>query len=250
MRTLLALCAPMLILFAVACGQSAAPAVVVQADPPVQGDAAEEYMSLHAALGMPLLGEIALVEGEPDAQLSQKLDASKELIDRLAYATRMTECDWGVPETPDFDTMLPHLGKVRALARALNVDARRLARAGQGDPASRRVAGLVRMARHTAGEGSETIMEWLVAVAVLLYAAECATYCAPDFDAPQRGRILAEFRKIDLDDIYGLDAKIALDIERSRDAGVPAADAPRIREAIPSTASKVRNAISALEGDA
>lgn len=230
--------------------QEQTPAVVVQADPPVDGDAGEEYMSLHAALGQPLHDRIAMADGQADARLSDNLDANKGLIDRLAYATRMTECDWGVPEEPDFDTMLPHLGKVRALARVLNVDARRLARAGQGDAASRRVAGMVRLAGHTAEEGSRTVIEWLVANAVLDLAADAAVYCSADFDAPQRGRVLAEFQAIDLDDTFGLEAMIALDIERTTGTEYPPADAAKLRETMQTTLAEVRRAIAVLEGDA
>lgn len=235
--------------FLMGCGEQAASAVVVQADEPVPGDAGEEYLSLHAAMGQPFFDRVAMVEGAPDAELVAELDANGDLIDRLAYASRMTECDWGLPEQTGLDTMLPHLRKVRALARVLNVDARRLAAAGDGDRASRRVAGLVRLARHTAEDGADSIIEWLVGIAVLNLAAEAAVYGAPDFDAHQRGRVLAELRAIDLDDPYGFEAKLALDLERTSAAGMPSANEPKLREALAKTGGEVQRAVSALERD-
>lgn len=231
------------------CGEQT-PAVVVQADPSVPGDAGGEYLSLHAAMGQPFFDRVAMVEGTPGADLVQELEANADMIDRLAYATRMDECDWGIPADVDLNTMLPHLGKVRALARTLNVDARRLTANGDGDRASRRVAGLVRLAHHTAESGADSIIEWLVAIAVLNLAGEAAEYCQPDFDAHQRGRVLAEFREVDLEDPYGLDAKLAIDLERTSDAGTPPANETRIREAAAKTKSEVERAIAALESGA
>ncbi len=229
-----------------ACGEQAPP-VVAQADPPVPGDAGEEYLSLHAAMGQPFFDRVAMVEGAPSAELVQELEANAGMIDRLAYATRMEACDWGVPDDFDMETLLPHLGKVRALARTLNVDARRLAASGDGDRASRRVAGLVRLARHTADSGADSVIEWLVGIAVLNLATDAAVYCAPDFDAHQRGRVLAELQKVDLEDPYGLDATLAFDRQLAGDAGVAPADETRIREAVTKTRGEVERAIAALE---
>jgi hypothetical protein len=230
----------------IGCGERASP-IVPQADEPVQGDAGAEYLALHAAMGQPFLVRVAMVEGAPDAELVAELEANKDLIDRLAYASRMTECDWDLPEEIDLETMLPHLGKVRALARVLNVDARRLVAAGDGDGASRRVAGLVRLAEHTAEAGADSIIEWLVALAVLAYAADAAMYCAPDFDAAQRGRVLAEFQEIDLDNPYGLDAKITLDRERSVAAGLETTSEQQLRDGFERIRQDVERAIAALE---
>lgn len=246
MRAFLSIVSIVSAAFLLSCGEQT-PAALVQADEPVQGDAGSEYLSLHAAMGQPFFDRVAMVEGAPDAELVAELEANKDLIDRLAYASRMTECNWGIPAEIDLNKMLPHLGKVRALARTLNVDARRLAASGDGDRASRRVAGIVRLANHTAEDGADSIIEWLVANAVLNLAAEAAVYCAPDFDAFQRGRVLAELQKVDLDDIYGLNAKLAIDLERTKAAGMPPANEPKIREAAVTSRNNVERAIAALE---
>lgn len=230
----------------VGCGEQT-PAVVVQADPPVQGDAGAEYLSLHAAMGKPFFDRVAMVEGSPDADLVRELEAKKDLIDRLAYASRMPDCDWGVPEKYDPNTLLPHLGKVRALARVLNVDARRLAVSGEGDRASRRVAGIVRLAHHTAEGGAQSIIEWITALAVLALGADAAVYCAPDFDAHQRGRVLAELRKIDLDNPYDVNAKLVRDREMSAAAGLEAANEQKMRDAFARVRQDVERAIETLE---
>ncbi|MFI4883483.1 MAG: hypothetical protein ACIAQU_12960 [Phycisphaerales bacterium JB064] len=230
----------------IGCGEQA-PAVALQADPPVQGDAGEEYMSLHAAMGQPFFNRVAMVEGAPSAELVQELEANADLIDRLAYATRMDACDWGVPDDFDMQTMLPHLGKVRALARTLNVDARRLAASGDADRASRRVAGLVRLAHHAAESGADTIIEWLVGIAVLNLATDAAVYCAPDFDADQRRRVLAELQQIDTDDPYDLKSKLAIDRERSQDVGVAPADEDGVQKAAAKTKGEIERAVAALQ---
>ncbi len=109
MRAFLSIVSIMSAALLISCGEPAS-AVVVQADEPVQGDAGEEYMSLHAAMGQPFFDRVAMVEGAPDAELVAELEANKDLIDRLAYATRMTECDWGLPDTFDMGTPLPARG--------------------------------------------------------------------------------------------------------------------------------------------
>lgn len=246
MRAFLSIVSIMSAALLISCGEPAS-AVVVQADEPVQGDAGEEYMSLHAAMGQPFFDRVAMVEGAPDAELVAELEANKDLIDRLAYATRMTECDWGLPDTFDMGTTLPHLGKVRNLARTLNVDARRLAAAGDGDGASRRVAGMVRLASHAAEDGAGSVIEWLVGIAILNLATEAAVYGAPDFDAAQRGRVLAELQKIDTDDPYNLEAKLALDRRRSTAAGIGPGNEAGPRETAIEVGGGVRRAIAALE---
>lgn len=230
----------------VGCGEQT-PAVVAQADPSVPGNAGEEYMALHAALGKPLLDRVFEASGNAGPELAQELDANKDLIDRLAYATRMDECDWGVPEDLNFDAPLPHMSKARDLARTLNVDARRLVAGGDAESASRRIAGLVRLAHHAAEDGGGTVSEWLVGNAVLKLAAESAIYGAADLDAHQRGRVLAEFQTLDLDDTFGFEAKLARMRQQMDDAGHTLSNEDKMRDALATVRDEVRRAITALE---
>ncbi|MFI4915111.1 MAG: hypothetical protein ACIAS6_01215 [Phycisphaerales bacterium JB060] len=222
------------------------PAVVAQADPPVEGDASAEYLALHAALGDDLLARVSEARGNAGPELSRDLQANKDLIDRLAYATRMP-CVWDVPEEPDPDTTLPHLSKVRALAYTLNVDARRLAAEGDGDGASRRVAGLARLARHTADGGADSIIEWLLGNAILLLSAEAAIDLVNDFSDEQRGRVLAELLAVDADDPYAFEAKLNLHRDLMAQANLSPADENNLRAALGKTSDVLRRAISTLK---
>lgn len=246
MRAFLSIVSIVSAAFLMSCGEQS-PAALVQADEPVPGDAGSEYLSLHAAMGQPFFDRVAMVEGAPSPELVQELEANADMIDRLAYATRMIACDWGVPAEVTAQTLLPHLSNARDLARTLNVDARRLAAAGDGDGASRRVAGIARLSEHTAEFGAGSIIEWMTGVALLRLAAEAAVYVAPDLDATQRGRVLAELRTVDLDDPYSLDAKLVRDREMSTAAGIEPADEARVRDGFARVRQSVEAAIETLE---
>lgn len=123
-------------------------------------NAAQVYESVHASLGKELLDAVAS-GSNADAMLVKH---SAE-IGKLVEATRSEECDFGVDYSAGLETMLPHLGHMRGLARVLEADAARLLAKGDSDEAAKRVAAIMRLSTHVAAKG-QTIMELLTSVAI------------------------------------------------------------------------------------
>lgn len=107
---------------------------------------------------MPALFENSYLEREmrtADANWSPTPDIVSGLvsgvsdIEAVMAAANIDSCDWGVPlETEGFAAPLPHLAKMRASARVLIADARRLTLQRDSVGAARRVAAVILMARH------------------------------------------------------------------------------------------------------
>mgnify|MGYP000116380519 CR=1 FL=1 len=129
-------------------------------------NAAQTYLSVYDALGKPLLDAVANGDAA-DAMLKQHAAD----IEKIVEASRSPSCDFGVDYSAGLETMLPHLGKLRPLARVLKADATRLLAAGDTDAAAKRVAALLRMAMQIAKPG-RTMIELLVANAIALLATD------------------------------------------------------------------------------
>lgn len=84
---------------------------------------------------------------------------------RVVEASRSPRCDFGVDYGQGLGTMMPHLGKVRGVARALRGDARLHLAAGHPDKAAQSVGAILRLASHVA-RPARTSIEILVGVAV------------------------------------------------------------------------------------
>lgn len=131
------------------------------ASEPVATNAGPEYLAIHAALPKELLD----AEGGKGASLSATLAQHSATFQRLLDATKRPDCDFAVDRSAGFDAVMPHLGKVRGVARALRADAERALAAGDLDAAAQRAAAMIRFGRHISLR-SETVIEWLVAGAV------------------------------------------------------------------------------------
>lgn len=132
-------------------------------------NAADVYVASTDRFGKELLDAVA-----KDQSADALLVAHAADIEALVDATKLERCDFGTDWSQGLNAMMPHLGKVRGLARVLRADTSRLLAAGDADGAAKRIAAMLRMANQV-GRGGRTTIELLVAAAVGAMAAEFIT---------------------------------------------------------------------------
>lgn len=152
-----------ILLFLAACEQKSSPPANQSAAAPdtSASNAAPEYLSIQASLPK----EILDADAGKGASLAAALAPHAPTMQRLLDATKRADCDFGVDRSAGLDAILPHLGKMRGLARALRTDAERALAANELDPAAQRVAAMIRLGRHITQHG-ESMIEWLVGSAI------------------------------------------------------------------------------------
>lgn len=217
------------------CGQSATTPPAAQSS---QGrsdgaeqeqNAADEYRSLHAAMGATLIAALSASRGELTPELAGALPAAQPIVLRLVWATGLKRCDWGTDWSEGSRTLLPHLSELRALCRLLRADALSAAHTGNMDTAADRVAAIVRMSRHASGR---SMIETLVAYAILSTATGLVQDHAGAWSSSQRRLMLAEFSRIDASDPLHGDASLAHDLAVvARERGLEPVDEPGYRRA-------------------
>lgn len=82
----------------------------------------------------------------PSERLNNELAADAAYVDALVGATALPECDWGVDYADVLGTPQPHIEKLRASARVLVSDCRRLIGANDRAKAATRIVALYRLA--------------------------------------------------------------------------------------------------------
>jgi hypothetical protein len=88
----------------------------------------------------------------PDAELSRKLAQVSDVASTLIRAAKIDACDFGVEYSQGAGALLPHLGKLRAAARYLAADSRRLLQEQKPDDAADRIVAMFAMSRHLSHE--------------------------------------------------------------------------------------------------
>lgn len=129
-------------------------------------------------------------------------------VGQIIEATRMKKCDFEVPWENGVSVLLPHLGKMRSQARLLRVDARRLAMMGDADGAAERLAALVRLSRHAAGD--HILISSLVGIAICSLAIEETgmQFEAGKLTPGAKATILASLNALDRDDPFSMKAAL------------------------------------------
>ncbi len=100
----------------------------------------------------------------PGTSLAQELVDSGDVVQTAVRAASVRDCDFEIDYSEGFETLLPHLGQMRRLAKLVAVDARRLELAGDVDGAAKRTGALYRMAGHLAEDG--VLISSLVAIVI------------------------------------------------------------------------------------
>lgn len=83
--------------------------------------------------------------GSTRAEAEQALIDGQGVLDSFAAASRIPRCDFGIQYQNGWAAVLPHLGKLRSVARALHADAIRHLEAGDADKATDRLESIYRM---------------------------------------------------------------------------------------------------------
>jgi len=146
---------------------------------------------------------------------------SRSLRDRAVWVSRAPNCDWGIDYGPGLDTLLPHLGPHRDLARLVARDAEIAGRDGDSQRCAENCAALLRMGADTKGRSP---MEVLVAYAITALAFDPITAYSETWNASQREMVLAELALIDTTNPYDVQSAIAFDKRLSAEVGQPGPD--------------------------
>lgn len=101
---------------------------------------------------------------KPDADLDKLLEEHQGIVRMLIRAGRAPSADFGIEYSQGINAELPHLSWLRAGARVLGCDARRLLFAGDTDGACERVAAMYRAARHCTSD--RAVISSLVSIAI------------------------------------------------------------------------------------
>ncbi len=101
---------------------------------------------------------------EKFTKASKALGESGWLGSEVLIGSRLKKCDFEVRYEEGLGVLLPHLGHLRALARAVRVEARTLAAAGKNDEAAAYLAAGLRMVRHSTND--RIVISSLVGIAI------------------------------------------------------------------------------------
>jgi hypothetical protein len=168
--------------FILAAGLALAPIVSAQTVKPEDRNAAlkyatafyAEYPGVIKAAGEVDMSKVGLEKAqlpEDFAKVSKQVrEEGQRTVRELIEASKLARCDFEVPLEQGWNTLMPHMGKMRAAARLLRVDARRCAVEGDSAGAAERLVAMVGMARHAAND--QVLISSLVSAAIANVAAE------------------------------------------------------------------------------
>lgn len=189
----------LLALALVACGDGAA-------DPAESADASNagpEYRRIFASLpeGTKEAAEHGYEAQKFSRGMTTLLIDRQPYIEQIIQATRRPYCDFGVDYTGGMDTKLQHLHELRAFAKLLHCDTKRLLESGDELGAAERTAAVLRMSNHF--RGRQAIVEKLVGLSCADIGLElCDEICARSRLGDEPGQILLAalnaFRTADL----------------------------------------------------
>jgi len=133
---------------------SAGPCALAQGDQ--SRNAAKWYERAFADLERFSAEEMELIEayrGTPGATPSPEvralLNRAAPIIDNVMRASAQGYSDFGLDYSQGFDLLLPHLGKMRSIARLMQADSAMRLSDGDGAGAAQRIAAMYRLADHT-----------------------------------------------------------------------------------------------------
>ena len=135
---------------------------------------------------------------------AKKLADSQDRIERFIWTARLPECDFGLQYQDGWALLLPHLGKMRNIARVLRADAVRMGGLGECDKAADRVDGMFGLAEHVRRD--RVMISSLVSIAIARLATDSAVYLAENerLSAEGRDMLIARLEALRGDDYFGL----------------------------------------------
>lgn len=108
-------------------------------------------------------GDLQYGKALPKA-VADYLTLRKDDINKMVRAGKMKHCDFGIDRSEGFNVLLPHLSKLRSVARTLNADAARCLLEGKPDEAADRFVAIFGLARHAASD--RILISSLVGIAI------------------------------------------------------------------------------------
>ncbi len=108
----------------------------------------------------------------PNDQVKEYVKKCQAALDLAMVATELQQCNWGLRYSKGFSMQMPHLAQVRSLSRLILADVRILAAAGSHRQALERCLAVHRAAGHV---GDETLISFLVSIAISTQANKCVT---------------------------------------------------------------------------
>jgi hypothetical protein len=96
------------------------------------------------------LNDIVRGRAEPDEQVEQYIEGQRYIINTVAIAADIENCDWGIDYSVGLELRLSHLQNIRPVAWLVINDAKILAKHGQYEKALQRCLTVHKMARHVA----------------------------------------------------------------------------------------------------
>lgn len=169
-------------------------------------NAAEEYLSIYAAIDASLVAKLRDSPGELPTEFEDMLTASRPLRNRLVQTTHHTHCDWGVDYRTGIPAELPHLKAIRELSRFLRAHAHLAIRVGDMNAAAENVAALMRLSRHV---GGRFLIEKAVAIATLRMALQLVSDHPGQWTGLDRSLVGDELIQIDASDPFECEESIA-----------------------------------------
>lgn len=167
---------------------------------PESRNAALRYWALASSISREQGDKISAVTwdtvgGELDrSKWPKELEAAAKLVEGelamigpgLVSASKLTKCDFELPLEEGVSVLLPHLGRMRMIARTVRIEARVHLAAGNADKAADLLCGLMRLSRHLPND--RTLISSLVGVAISALARDEMQYVLASPTLTQAGR--------------------------------------------------------------
>lgn len=133
-------------------------------------------------------------EAKIDDKTRKLLKQADSALRLLHKAAAMDACDWGVDWSDGPETLLPHLGKARRLAKLAMLRGRVSLADGKTDAALADIAAALRLSRHVGGNG--VLIQLLVQFAIEQDALDMLGDHLPKLTAAQKKALAGQFDRL------------------------------------------------------
>ena len=116
------------------------------------------------------LGDLAKGRIGLDETITSYVEKNRNIINIAIDASQTENCDWGINYSEGMNLLIPHLSKMRILARLVITDAKILADQGDYEGALNRCASVLKMGQHVS---DGILVEYLVGISLRDLANNC-----------------------------------------------------------------------------
>ncbi|MHC5023210.1 MAG: hypothetical protein ACYTGG_04780 [Planctomycetota bacterium] len=149
----------------------------------------------------------------PPREMREIVARGRKTIDLTQRGASRNYADFDLDLSLGAELLLPHLGRLRAIARLMRADALIRLHDGDANGASRLVASMYRLAGHLTSD--RTLISSLVGMAIYAHADEVAqvAFDQAAFDAAHSARLLQAVRRLDRPDPFDVAGAVAMEQE-------------------------------------